>query len=297
MRRTLICLLAAFMSASPAFAQMSVNFSNIGSSVAGITTPVVLNPCTGGRCSARSRGSSASARLPVAASRGVVYQASPAQQRAAVNGYVSRIARTDPAAAKAVAQAFARQDYSRLYNQLTAGSGLRSNNAIDVMTAYTLLGWMISNNHLGAIDNGRVAAIRAQVADGFLRDPRLTAPGVPARLGEELKLLYLTLHDGWSASRNEGRLREYSDGVARMLRAQSGRDMRSLRLTSNGLEATRTGALDRPSPRSEEQAYAEVKAEDAAGSSRRPTYILAATVGGAGVAGAYLFGRRSARRS
>ena len=67
-------------------------------------------------------------------------------------------------------------------------------------------------------------------------NPRVAAPATRAALGEELKLLFVTLHAGWQSARREGSLDEYSRGVAALWRAQ-GDDLRGIRLTGAGFVA------------------------------------------------------------
>lgn len=52
-----------------------------------------------------------------------------------------------------------------------------------------------------------------------------------------MKLLYVTLHAGWQSAEKESATRQYSDGIARMLIAQSDLDMRQLRIGNTGLAA------------------------------------------------------------
>lgn len=49
-----------------------------------------------------------------------------------------------------------------------------------------------------------------------------------------MKLLYVTLHAGWQSAVKEGSTARYSDGIARIWRQQSGRDLRALSLTNAG---------------------------------------------------------------
>lgn len=222
----------ALMFSGPAVAQMSVDFSSVGSSVAGITTPVILNPCTGG-CGAPAPRRVGTVGRPAATSARLLYQVTPTLAREVADGYVQRIAR-DPATAKMMAAKLKAHDYRAIYRAQTAGWGLRDNDAIDTMTAYTVLGWMIANNKTSGIDSEMLPGVRAQIAPRFIGDPRLNRSGVPARLSEEMKLLFVTLQSGWQSSRVEGNTREYAVGVANMLRAQSGQDPRRLALTRAG---------------------------------------------------------------
>ncbi|TRW17357.1 hypothetical protein [Glacieibacterium frigidum] len=168
-------------------------------------------------------------------SAALAYQPSRTLARETVEGFVSRLLGKDPAAAQAVAEQFSRHDYGSIYRGIVAPFGLRDNNAADALTAYTVLGWMIAT---GAGDPGHasVAAARQQLGARMAANPTLSTPANRARVGEELKLLFVTLHAGWQSARREGNLRKYSDGVAATF-AQQGTDLRALRLTPDGLVA------------------------------------------------------------
>ena len=231
------CLFIALIGSAqvPANAQMSVDFSSVGSSIAGITTPVILNPCTSGGCAAeRPRGGKAPPRTAASQPAHAIYKPTDALARETLSGYVGRIARQNPEAARQIAAAFAAHDYRKIYDEQIADTGLHANDAIDTMTAYTILGWAISTNTLQGIDNAAAARVRTQVASRFSRDPRLMPSGVAARLSEELKLQYVVLQSGWQSSKKEGNMPAFSDGVAALFRAQSGQDLRALKLTRDG---------------------------------------------------------------
>jgi hypothetical protein len=115
-----------------------------------------------------------------------------------------------------------------------SGAGLRDNDAADAVTAYTLLGWQIAKQDASEISNAKVQAVRRQIAPALAANPRLAAPAARGALGEEMKLLFVTLHAGWQSAVKEGNTARYSDGVARMWRQQSGRDLRALSLTDAG---------------------------------------------------------------
>ena len=148
---------------------------------------------------------------------------------------ISRLSHVDPEAARAAAQQMAAHDFGQVYKGLVAPFGLRVDNAADALSAYTILGYLIAT---GDADPARadVAAVRAQVAAKLAASPQLSAPQTRAELGEELKLLFVTLHAGWQSARREGKLQQYSDGVAAMFLKQ-GTDLRALRLTDQGFVA------------------------------------------------------------
>lgn len=161
------------------------------------------------------------------------YAATASARRQALGDYVSRIASQNPAAAKAVSEQFSAHDMSKIYRGLTMPFGLRDDDVADLLTAYTVLGWLIAT---GAPDPSPadVRVARGQIAAGLAADRANTDLAMRAGLGEELKLLFLTLHAGWQSARREGNLRSYSDNVAAMLKEQTGRDLRGVRLTSRG---------------------------------------------------------------
>lgn len=163
------------------------------------------------------------------------YAATPALKRQAMAEFIDRIRQKDPDVASTVQRAFGGHDYARVYDGLVRGDGLAGNDLASSMTAYTVLGWGIANGNLREPSRASVRAVRTQVATALADDPSLTAPGMRAKLGEEFKILFVTLHSGLQSAQREGRLREFSDEVAQMLRAQSGRDPRSVRLTDQGL--------------------------------------------------------------
>lgn len=163
------------------------------------------------------------------------YAATPALKRQAMAEFISRIRRKDANIASTVQRAFSEHDYARVYDGLVRGDGLAGNDLANSMTAYTVLGWVIANGSMREPSRASVQAVRAQVAAALADDPSLTAPSMRAKLGEEFKILFVTLDSGRQSAQREGRQREFSNGVAQMLRAQSGRDPRSVRLTDQGI--------------------------------------------------------------
>lgn len=236
--KSMILAAVAAVSVTPAAAQMSVDFSMVGSSVAGITTPVVLNPCPGGRCpgaGVSSRGGRYAQQGYRSVQSGPVdtsYRPTPALAREALSGYISRVRRSDPQAADMAAEQFRKHDYGRIYAGIVRPFGYRSDNLADSLAAYSLLSWLIAT---GSPDPtpAQAQAVRRQVALRLAQSPQLTAPRTRAELGEEMKLLFVTLHAGWQSARREGNLRQYGDGVARMIARQGGQDLRELRLTGS----------------------------------------------------------------
>lgn len=165
---------------------------------------------------------------------GLTYTETPALRRAALDAYLARVRRDAPDAAQAMAAQFARHDYAKVYSDMMKGSTLRDNDAADAVTAYTLLGWQVANEARGAISDRQVDAVRHQIAAQLAASPQAASPSIRASLGEEMKLLYVTVHAGWQGAAKEGNSQRYSDGIAAMFKRQSGRDLRAIRLTDAG---------------------------------------------------------------
>lgn len=171
---------------------------------------------------------------PYATAPSLRFASSSSSTRAAQAAMLARLDKTNPTAAKTLAAEFRKSDTTAIFRALMQGSGLRPDDLGDIYTAYTALGYMIANNELGDPDPGALRALRLQIV------PRL-ASGLGARLqtdrtslGEEFKLLIVTLHAGWQGAQKEGHLSEYSSGVARLFLKQGGADLRNVRLTRNG---------------------------------------------------------------
>lgn len=189
-----------------------------------------------------SPGERAISVLPNAFGRGAApagaarlsYSSTPALRRQALDGYLARASRQYPEAARVMSAQFAKHDYAAVYRSLIGGTGLRDNDAADAVTAYTVLGWQIANGYTDNLPPARIVAARRQIAAALAANPQLSSPATRPALGEEMKLLMVTLHAGWQSAQREGNLSRYADGVARLFRTQSGRDLRSLTLTDAG---------------------------------------------------------------
>lgn len=164
----------------------------------------------------------------------MTYTSTDAVAQKVRDGYISRASKTAPEAARDLASQLQRHDYRKIYRGLIAGSGLAENDAADAVTAYTAIGWMIANNKLTDLPPQAYRSLRQQIAARASDNPSF-APATRAELGEEMKLLTVTLHAGRQGAQREGRLPQYADGVAAMFK-RNDIDLRALRLTTNGFE-------------------------------------------------------------
>jgi len=160
------------------------------------------------------------------------YTSTPALRKQAVAEFVERAKRTQPEAVS-VGQQLTQHDYNGIWRGIAGRYGLSANDTADALTAYTVLGWLITN---GADDTNAasVHAARAQIAAQSAGNPQFQSTTDRAKLGEEFKILFVVLHSGWQSAMREGTLDIYRNGVANMFAQHSGTDLRSLNLTSAG---------------------------------------------------------------
>lgn len=168
----------------------------------------------------------------------LAYTPTPALKAQTVQGYVDRLKTKNPAASQAVAANLGpgHHDYGTIYHGLVQGTGLRDNDAADNLAAFMVLGWMIVNDvqEAKALPAGAPQGVRAQLAPKLAGNAQLAAPGVPAQLGEEMKLLFVITQGGWQSALKEHTLPAYQQGVAAMFKTQYGLDMSLVKLTPQG---------------------------------------------------------------
>jgi len=233
--------LAGLLAAVPLAAAGAQDFSMIGSSVAGITMPQVMNPCPNGRCGGAGGDGGLAMRAvrvapqPTAAATSLRYVATPALRRQVLADLLSRTRAGNPQAAEAVRAMFARYDYSRLYEGVAEPYGLGGDDTANAMGAYFILAWIIVNGR-SDVPGGlaSVRAVRAQFAATLAQSPS-GAPQNRALLGEQIKILFAVMHAGWQGSMKQHDARAYADGVARQFQQQAGVDLRRTALDAAGL--------------------------------------------------------------
>lgn len=163
------------------------------------------------------------------------YEPSKTLQKQAEADVLGRLARKNPSAAQALGEQLAEQDFGRVYAGLVVPFGLRDNDVADIMTAYTVLGYLIAT---GAPDPSRasVLALRGRVVEQLASNPQFGGAS-RGRLAEEIKLLFVTLHAGWQSARTEGTTKSYADGVTQLFAHEAGVDLRRVVLTDQGFVA------------------------------------------------------------
>ena len=161
----------------------------------------------------------------------LTYTPTAALRKQAQEGILQRLRAKNPPVAQQLASELAKHDFARVYAALVTPFGLRSDDAVDVVTAYTVLGYLIAN---GAPDPSPAAvrAVRSRVAGGLVSDPRVSRQR--GALAEELKIMFVTLHSGWQSARREGSSAAYANSTAQLFNQQAGVDLRRVRLTDQG---------------------------------------------------------------
>jgi len=171
---------------------------------------------------------------PAAATLPMRYSAPPALRQQVVAEFVDRVRRHSAENARLIQEQLAQHDYRRIYDGIVRPYGLAGDDAANALAAYLVLGWMIVHNGQEP-PPGAVRGVRAQ-ASVALSDSRLASPEMHARLGEEFKILFVTIHAGWQSARREGNLGRYAAGVADMFRNLDGIDLHAMDLGPEGFQ-------------------------------------------------------------
>lgn len=191
-------------------------------------------PSTGASVT-REPATASSAGVGAPSSTATGYVVDRAVSRRVRDEFVQRLAKSNPAAAEALAAQMRQHDFGRVYASLVAPFGLRRGDVADAMTAYTVLGWMVATGG-GDPSPQAVRAARAQIATQIGANPQFARSDARSALGEELEILLVTLHASWRSAGQQGIGRQFSDQVAEVFRKQTGNDLRTLVLTDRGME-------------------------------------------------------------
>lgn len=241
----LACPAMAFDAFSMAGQQaVGYSFDTMQRNRANIAMNAAVAPRNGARSPRPATTAGAAPNMLVGTAGGVgttrgslAYTGSRALSEQAQRDFLKRLSSRNPQAAGVAADQLSRHDFNKAYASLVRGTGLSTTDVVDIMAAFMMLGWMISNDAQADPDPSALLAVRAQLGPGLSAEPRFANPQQRAALGEELKILFVTLHAGWQSAKKEGNLGTYADGVSALFRRQ-GADMRALRLTDAGFAPT-----------------------------------------------------------
>jgi len=232
------------ISSTAVHAQMSPDLimetynSNIQVITSGIINKSMLDKAVARNNAKGGRSRSASAKASVR-SNSFAYVPTAALKKQAVDAYVAQVKVTNPALATTLAANLApgKTDYSALYHEINQGSGLVENNAADVFAAYLILNWMVINNIQDgkAITVHMARGVRTQTANVLAQNPKLSAPGTVAQMGEQFKLNAALLQVGWLRSIQDKTDGDYRQKIAAKFQNQYHMDMSKMQLTAQGL--------------------------------------------------------------
>ena len=180
----------------------------------------------------------ASSRKPVA-SASLAYAAPAAALKArTVADFTRQLRLRNLAAADAIAAGFGpgKADYDQLFRGLISNSGLRENDAVDVLAAYMLTGYTVAADIQDATVLRRPAApaVRAQLAAALASDPAWRAPGAAARFGESLKLQTVLLNAAWRGAVEKNTAAAFRQTITALFKNQYHIDLSILTLTDQG---------------------------------------------------------------
>jgi len=162
------------------------------------------------------------------------YVGTPTLRKQAMESYLARVGKNKPERAQMLAADFARTDPNAFYQGLISKTGLSNYDVADAMTAYNLTGWIIANNVKTLPPRSQILAVRRQVAASLASNPRLANRANWGPVGEDFKLMTVTLNLGLLSARRSGDTKAYSDEIATLF-AETGPNPRSLVLTNAGL--------------------------------------------------------------
>lgn len=182
--------------------------------------------------SAGGRGGAFTRPPPQVPPGAVRYSAPPALRQQVVSDFIERVRRHNPNNARLIQEQLAGHDYRQIYDGIVQPYGLAGDDAANALAAYLVLGWMIVHDGREP-PRGAVGGVRAQAAAALL-DDRLNSSDMRARIGEEFKILFVTVHAGWQSARREGNLDRYAAGIADMFRTVDGIDLRAMQLSPEG---------------------------------------------------------------
>ena len=216
------------MSMFNSYNQMAVNMSLVDVNNAAVMAA--------SRNATAGKGAAAPARTATRTS--FAYAPTAALQKQTAAAYVAQVRAANPAAAQTVAEALAgKTNYPALYRELNSGTGLRENDAADVMALFLLENWIVANGMTDAsvITAARTQAVRAQAAGIMARNPKLSSGATLAQFGEQLKLNTAMLEVGRLRAQHDGNSATYSRKVATQFQRQYHFSMTQLQLTGQGL--------------------------------------------------------------
>ncbi|MGE7418930.1 hypothetical protein [Methylobacterium tarhaniae] len=159
-----------------------------------------------------------------------------AELRAAtVARHVRELRATNPVAAAEAARELERHDYDAIFRGILADTGLRADDAGDVLTAFIVLQWMVANDTSVEPSPAALRAVRRRMAAPLAGKPPLSQPAARAAFAEQVKLRTVLHQAGWQAARRLGTLPTFLAGLPKDFIPPA--KLRAVALTDDGLVA------------------------------------------------------------
>jgi hypothetical protein len=224
---------------SAASAQMTVDFGSVGTAVAGITVPMVLNPCPNGQCTGTATSSSpkaAAAARPAGTTR---FHRDPALFAAKEAMIVRTVGQKSPQLAAEYQKLF-QQDVLGLIKPQYAKVGYDIEDAADLTAAYWITAWEASNNIVGRQTDPQVAhGVRDQLRRAMLSNPGFAKLG-PHELQDVgdtmlLQALLAELRMRSAAQAGPQVQKQMSDMIHAEASGMLKVDLRAVRMTAAGM--------------------------------------------------------------
>jgi hypothetical protein len=161
------------------------------------------------------------------------FASTPALRARAVAQRVQRLRAKDPLGAEVAARELAQHDYDAIFSNLIEGTGLRADDAGDVLAAFVALQWMVANDATAEPSSEALRAIRRQFVTPLAQKPPLSDPTARAEFAEEVKLRMVLHHAGWQAAKRTGTLARFLASLPEDLLAPA--TLRTLAMSDAGL--------------------------------------------------------------
>ncbi|BAU89440.1 hypothetical protein MPPM_0835 [Methylorubrum populi] len=139
-----------------------------------------------------------------ATDRRLPFASSPDLRRATVERHLRSLRATNPIAAAEAGRELAKYDYDAIFRSFLDGTGLDSEDAGDVLTAFIVLQWMVANDATAEPSPAALQAIRRRFVLPMADKPPLSQPANRAAFAEQVKLRAVLHHAGWKAARQLG---------------------------------------------------------------------------------------------
>lgn len=289
MRRVAAVVLAALIAASPAAAQ-DMGWSTITPSVTGTDTlGLVLREKVQQRAPSRRAAPDRAPAEVTPRPASFLYTPSKARRTANLAGFVAKSRAADPKGADDLAKLFASRDIIEDMRAPLSKYGMRIDNVADAYAVWWINAYQATRGTTDDPSPAATEAVRTQVMQSMGATREFVGAGDADKqeLAESLLIQALLISTAVEQAKgNPDQLRAVGRAAAQGARGM-GLDLSTMELTDAGFMPARAGAAE-PSANGERVEVAEAKT-----GSSLPSYALIAAVGGAGIGGALLLGRRA----